>query len=273
MALFDMPHRTVAIRSGPIRLALFRPVPPSRSAWFAVALPKDSMPGPTLPPPPPPPAYISGWPDRSALLADRGRALEELRRRSLGVHRVLLLWLLAVAAIIGWALLVLPLQQLEQRDPTGFILGPLFAVLGLASLAPSVVAVVLAVRRDRHISQLLDAWLRLDSHPPTDDRLRSSGLSLFWLLSSLTVCAFGLWTSFAGVAEARPGRDAYSDVVLVMGIGFILWLTGLIGVAKAVRHYRWAVRVLGPRVPAEQRATASPSTAIPSSIADTEDAA
>ena len=138
-------------------------------------------------------------------------------------------------------------SQLEQRDPTGFILGPLFAVLGLASLAPSVVAVVLAVRRDRHISQLLDAWLRLDSHPPTDDRLRSSGLSLFWLLSSLVVCAFGLWTSFAGVAEARPGRDAYSDVVLVMGIGFILWLTGLIGVAKAVRHYRWAVRVLGPR--------------------------
>ncbi|MFD3315197.1 hypothetical protein [Streptomyces sp. NPDC058694] len=207
------------------------------------------MPGPTLPPPPPP-AYISGWPDRSALLADRGRALEELRRRSLGVHRVLLLWLLAVAAIIGWALLVLPLQQLEQRDPTGFILGPLFAVLGLASLAPSVVAVVLAVRRDRHISQLLDAWLRLDSHPPTDDRLRSSGLSLFWLLSSLTVGAFGLWTSFAGAAEARPGRDAYSDVVLVMGIGFILWLTGLIGVVKAVRHYRWAVRVLGPRVPA-----------------------
>lgn len=232
------------------------------------------MPGPTLPPPPPP-AYFSGWPDRSALLADRGRALEELRRRSLGVHRVLLLWLLAVSAIIGWALLVLPLQQLEQRDPTGFILGPLFAVLGLASLAPSVVAVVLAVRRDRHISQLLDAWLRLDSHPPTDDRLRSSGLSLFWLLSSLVVCAFGLWTSFAGVAEARPGRDAYSDVVLVMGIGFILWLTGLIGVAKAVRHYRWAVRVLGPRTPApsEQRTTASPSTATPSSIADTEDAA
>jgi hypothetical protein len=233
------------------------------------------MPGPTLPPPPPPPAYVSGWPDRSALLADRGRALEELRRRSLGVHRVLLLWLLAVSAIIGWALLVLPLQQLEQRDPTGFILGPLFAVLGLASLAPSVVAVVLAVRRDRHISQLLDAWLRLDSHPPTDDRLRSSGLSLFWLLSSLVVCAFGLWTSFAGVAEARPGRDAYSDVVLVMGIGFILWLTGLIGVAKAVRHYRWAVRVLGPRTPApaEQRTTASPSTETPSSIADTEDAA
>ena len=210
------------------------------------------MPRSTVPPPPPP-AHIRAWPDRSALLADRGRALEELRRRSLGVHRVLLLWLLAVAAIIGWALLVLPLQQLEQRDPTGFILGPLFAILGLAALAPSVVAVVLAVRRDRHISQLLDAWLRLDSHPTTDARLRSPGLSLFWLLSSLGVCAFGLWTSFAGAAEAEPGRNTYSDVVLVMGIGFILWLTGLIGVAKAVRHYRWAVRALRPRASGAQR--------------------
>jgi hypothetical protein len=202
VALFDMPHRTVTIRSVPVRLALFRPalfrpVPPSRSAWFAVALPKDSMPGPTLPPPPPP-AYISGWPDRSALLADRGRALEELRRRSLGVHRVLLLWLLAVAAIIGWALLVLPLQQLEQRDPTGFILGPLFAVLGLASLAPSVVAVVLAVRRDRHISQLLDAWLRLDSHPPTDARLRHTSRRA--VAHRVSSCRFDSW-SFLSTAE------------------------------------------------------------------------
>lgn len=180
------------------------------------------------------------------------------------MHRVLLLWLLAVAAIIGWALLVLPLQQLEQRDPTGFILGPVFAVLGLAALAPSVVAVVLAVRRDRHISQLLDAWLRLDSHPATDIRLRSPGLSLFWLLSSLGVCAIGLWTSFAGAAEAEPGRDMYSDVVLVMGIGLILWLTGLIGVVKAVRHYRWAVRVLKPRAPAA-RPTPTP-TPSPASV-------
>lgn len=130
------------------------------------------MPGSLLPPPPPP-AHIRTWPDRAALLADRGRALEELRRRSLGVHRVLLLWLLALAAIVGWALLVLPLRQLEQRDPTGFVLGPLFALLGLAALAPTVVAVALSVRRDHHIHRLLDAWSALDRHPATDSRLRS----------------------------------------------------------------------------------------------------
>ncbi|MEV5340044.1 hypothetical protein AB0K93_16395 [Streptomyces sp. NPDC052676] len=203
------------------------------------------MPRSPLPPPPPPP-HIRTWPDRAAMLADRGRALEELRRRSLGVHRVLLLWLLALAAVIGWSLLVLPIQQFEEKDPLGFVLGPIFAVLGLASLVPSVVAVVLAIRRDQRIRHLTDAWLALDSHAPTDTRLRSPGLSLFWMLSSLVVCAIGLWASFATAARAEPGRSPYGDVVLGMGIGMILWLTGLIGVIKAVRHYRWALRVLGP---------------------------
>lgn len=203
------------------------------------------MPRSPLPPPPLPP-HIRTWPDRAAMLADRGRALEELRRRSLGVHRVLLLWLLALAAVIGWSLLVLPVQQFEEKDPLGFVLGPIFAVLGLASLVPSVVAVVLAIRRDQRIRELIDAWLALDSHPPTDTRLRSPALSLFWMLSSLAVCASGLWASFATAARAEPGRSAYGDVVLGMGIGMILWLTGLIGVVKAARHYRWALRVLGP---------------------------
>ncbi|MEU2281324.1 hypothetical protein ABZ614_04995 [Streptomyces sp. NPDC013178] len=206
----------------------------------------------TLPPPPPPP-YLRTWPDRSTLLADRQRALEELHRRSLGVHRVLLLWLLALAAIIGWSLLVLPVQQFEEKDPTAFLLGPVFALLGLAALAPSVVAVVLAVRRDHQIRQLLDAWLALDSHPLSDARLRSPGLSLFWLLSSLAVATTGLWASFATAAGARPGRSTYAEVALGMGIGTILWLTGLIGAAKAVRHYRWALRALGPAPAAGHR--------------------
>ncbi|MEV6171052.1 hypothetical protein AB0L99_22805 [Streptomyces sp. NPDC051954] len=203
------------------------------------------MPGSPLPPPPPPP-HTRMWPDRAALLADRGRALEELHRCSIGVHRVLLLWLLALAAIIGWALLVVPLQQIEERDPLGFVLGPLFALLGLAALAPSVIAVAVAIRRDQRIRQLLDAWLQLDSDPSTDVGLRSPGLSLFWLLSSVVLCAIGLWESFTSAAGAEPGRARHSDVVLGMGIGTILWLTGLIGVVKAVRHYRWALRVLGP---------------------------
>lgn len=210
------------------------------------------MPGSPLPPSPPPPAHIRTRPDRAALSTDRGRMLEELRRRSLGVHRVLLLWLLALAAIVGWALLVLPLRQFEERDPTGFVLGPLFALLGLAALTPTVAAVALSVRRDHHLHELLDAWSASDRHATTDTQLRSAGLSLFWLLSSLGVCAVGAWSSFTAAARAEPGHALYSDVVQGLGIGLILWLTGLIGIVKAVRHYRWALRALGPG-PAEKR--------------------
>ncbi|MCH0563969.1 hypothetical protein [Streptomyces sp. MUM 2J] len=210
------------------------------------------MPRSPLPPPPPPPHFRT-WQNRAALLADRYRALEELRRHRLGVHRILLLWLLALTAIIGWALLMVPLEQFEEHDPLGFVLAPLFALLGLAALAPPVVAVVLAVRRDREVRRLLDAWLALDSHPGTDARLRSPGLSLGWLLSSLGVCAAGLWAAFGTAAGAEPGRTAYADVALGMGAGTILWLTGLLGAANAVRHYRWALRALGATPVPEHR--------------------
>ncbi|MGW5866008.1 hypothetical protein ACWFRJ_27925 [Streptomyces sp. NPDC055239] len=203
------------------------------------------MPRRTLPPPPPP-AYLRTWPDRDALLHDRGTALEELRRRSLGVHRILLLWLLALGCVIGWALLTVPIEMIEDHDPMAFVLGPLCAVLGLGAVVPSVIGVVVGIRSDRKARELTESWLALDSHPASDSALRSPALSLCWLLSSLLVCAVGLWASFAAAAYAEPGRDSYSDVVLGMGTGLILWLTGLIGITKAVGHYRWAIRKLGP---------------------------
>ncbi|MGW2228999.1 hypothetical protein [Streptomyces formicae] len=203
------------------------------------------MPRRTLPPPPPP-AHLRTWPDRQTLLTDRGMALDDLRRRHLGVHRLLLLWLCGLGGVVGCALLTLPLQFIDGKDPGFFLLGPVLAVLGAAALAPSVIGVVLGIRHDRRLRELTDAWLALDTHPATDARLRSPGLSLFWLLSSLAVCALGLWASFAAAAYAEPGRDTYADVALGMGAGLVLWLTGLIGAAKAARHYRWALRRLGP---------------------------
>ncbi|MEU4800631.1 hypothetical protein [Streptomyces sp. NPDC023327] len=203
------------------------------------------MPSRTLPPPPPP-AHLRTWPDRRTLLTDRGMALHELRRRHLGVHRLLFLWLCGLGAVIGWALLMQPIKLIEEQDATGLILGPVLAVLGLAALAPSVVGVVLSLRRDRRIRALTDAWLALDRDPASDARLRSPGLSLLWLLSSLAVCALGLWASFASAAYAEPGRETYADVALGMGTGLLLWLTGLLGAAKALTHYRWALRALTP---------------------------
>ncbi|MEU6989881.1 hypothetical protein ABZ953_04350 [Streptomyces sp. NPDC046465] len=206
------------------------------------------MPSRTLPPPPPP-VYLRTWPDRQTLLVDRGTALVELHRRHLGVGRLLLLWLCGLGGAIGWALLVQPFRMLADEDVTGFILGPVLAILGLAALAPAVTGVVLGIRHDRRIRQLTDAWLALDTHPVSDARLRSPALSLLWLLSSLAVCALGLWASFAAAAHAEPGHETYTDVVLGMGVGLIVWLTGLLGATKAVGHYRWALRNLGPAAP------------------------
>ncbi|MFB6674666.1 hypothetical protein ACFCWG_20115 [Streptomyces sp. NPDC056390] len=197
-------------------------------------------------PPPPPPVQLRTWPDRQTLLTDRGMALDELRRTYLAVRRLLLLWLCGFGGVIGWALLVQTLQLIEDRDPLAFIFGPVFVILGLAALVPAVVGVVLGMRRDRHIRELTDAWLALDTDPATDARLRSPGAGLTWWLSSLVVCALGLWTSLGTAAYAEPGRDTYVDVTFGMGAGTILWLTGLIGIRKALGHYRWAARRLSP---------------------------
>ncbi|MFG2499890.1 hypothetical protein ACGFSB_16950 [Streptomyces sp. NPDC048441] len=197
-------------------------------------------------PPPPPPVHLRTWPDRNTLLADRGMALEELRRRILGVHRLLLLWLFALGGVVGWALLTLPIEMIEDRDPMAFIMGPVCAILGLAAFAPSVIGVLLGIRSDRKARELTASWLDLDSHPASDATLRSPGLSLVWLLASLMVCTLGLWASFAATAHAEPGRDSYGDVARGMGTGLILWLTGLVGITKAFGHYRWAMRKLGP---------------------------
>ncbi|MFE6807336.1 hypothetical protein [Streptomyces sp. NPDC057696] len=197
-------------------------------------------------PPPPPPVQLRTWPDRQTLLTDRGMALDELRRTYLAVRRLLLLWLCGFGGVIGWALLVQTLQLIEDRDPLAFIFGPVFVILGLAALVPAVVGVVLGMRRDRHIRELTDAWLALDTDPATDARLRSPGAGLTWWLSSLVVCALGLWASLGTAAYAEPGRDTYVDVTFGMGAGTILWLTGLIGIRKALGHYRWAARRLSP---------------------------
>ncbi|MFF1355291.1 hypothetical protein [Streptomyces sp. NPDC058297] len=197
-------------------------------------------------PPPPPPVQLRTWPDRQTLLTDRGMALGELRRTYLAVHRLLLLWLCGFGGVIGWSLLVQTLQLIEDKDPLAFIFGPVFVILGLAALAPAVVGVVLGMRRDRKIRELTDAWVALDTDPATDSRLRSPGASLTWCLSSLVLCALGLWASLGAAAYAEPGRDTYTDVALGMGAGTILWLTGLIGVRKALSHYRWAVRRPSP---------------------------
>lgn len=189
-------------------------------------------------PPPPPPVGLRTWPDRTALLADRARALDVLRRRGLGLGRLAPLWGAGVLAAVGWGLLTLPLQGFgPYGDRMMLMMAPVLVPLGAGALAPAVVVVLRGVRRDRAVRALVDQWWRLDRAPGVDARLRAPGLVLAWLLLSFGPCALGLRAAFATAAEA--GSPA--DVTLGMGVGVILWSTGLLGVARA-SGYRRATR-------------------------------
>ncbi|MGI5402349.1 hypothetical protein ACQEVG_23475 [Streptomyces sp. CA-135486] len=196
-------------------------------------------------PPPPPPVEIRCWPDREALLADRAKAMEELHRLSIGVSRLLLLWLTAFGLAVGWGLAGAALKTFEESvDMFSALFGVIFACLAAGFLIPTGIVIGLGVRRDKTVRERLTQWSSLDRDPTSDARFRSPGVSLCWFVPSFLLCALGLWLSFATPATAERGQETYADVTMLMGLGFILWLTGLLGIAKAVSHYRWAVRLL-----------------------------
>lgn len=196
-------------------------------------------------PPPPPPVEIRSWPDREALLADRARAMEELHRLSIGVSRLLLLWLMAFGLAVGWGLVGAALKTFEESlDMFSSLFGVIFACLAAGFLIPTGMVIGLGIRRDKTVRERLTQWSSLDRDPTNDARFRSPGVSLCWFVPSFLMCALGLWLSFATPATAERGQETYADVTLVMGLGLILWLTGLLGIAKAVSHFRWAVRLL-----------------------------
>lgn len=190
------------------------------------------------PPLPPPPAHLRTWPDREALLTDRARALAVLRGRWMGVGWLVVLWLLGALGALGWVLLTLPLQGLGARgDRMMLLVAPLLVPLGLGALVTAVLLVVCGVRRDREVRGLMSAWRGLERDPGVDARLRTTGLSLAWLLLSFVPCVLGLWVSFGTAGAART----VADVVLGMGAGVVLWVTGILGVAKAFSYRRWVL--------------------------------
>ncbi|WP_231626383.1 hypothetical protein [Streptomyces apocyni] len=172
------------------------------------------------------------------MLADRATALQVLRTRGLGAGRLLLLWLMGALGALGWVLLTMPLQGLGPRgDKMMLMMGPLLVPLGLGALVPAALVMVSGIRRDREVRGLMDEWRDLDREPGADARLRAPGRSLAWLLLSFAPCALGLWVSFETAAAALTVPDA----VLGMGAGVALWVTGLLGIAKAFSYRSWAL--------------------------------
>ncbi|MFP1627557.1 hypothetical protein ACLB9X_20860 [Streptomyces sp. 5K101] len=202
------------------------------------------MPGRTLPPPPPP-LGTRAWPDRASLLANRAQAVAALPRTSMGGAVLVQLWLLAAGFAVGWVLVASALRAFDEAiDPLSQMFGGVLLLLSAAFMVPTGLLIAFGLARDAKVRGLLRAWSALDRHPADDARFASPGLSLTWFLPSFLMCAGGLWTCFTGPAGAEQGQDTVPGVVLLMGLGMILWLTGLIGASKAVAHYRWALRLL-----------------------------
>ncbi|MFF4327044.1 hypothetical protein ACFYZT_11010 [Streptomyces sp. NPDC001591] len=203
-------------------------------------------------PPPPPPAHLREWLDESVVRADRARYLADLSHRSLGLGRLVLLWLVAALFALGWTFVSMAVMTFESGRGAEYPFGGAFAVMGAAVLALAGYLFVRGARQERRVHQLLCAWVVAGRDPATDARLRAPGRGLVWLAASLTLGALGLWTAFTSAADAATvGEVAYS-----MGLGLILWITALLGLAKTTAHHTWSLRTR-PKPPAT---TAPPRT-------------
>lgn len=196
-------------------------------------------------PPPPPPVEIRTWPDRGALLADRAFILGALVKMYIGPGRLGMLWTWGAVGALGWTLTGTAFVTFEQSsDVFSAGVGVIMLIMGACCLVPAVVLVVIGLRRDRELRRLLARWGELDRDPAGDAAYRLPGVSLAWLLGSFALCACGLYACFAVPAGAVRGDDTYGLMALVMGLGFIAWLIGLIGITKAFKHRSWVLRTL-----------------------------
>jgi hypothetical protein len=184
------------------------------------------------------------------MLADRARAMDELAHRWLGAPAAVGFWLYGVLLAVGWGCVGVALQTFEGDLFPEVLIGAFFLVLGIGAIVPAVVLLSLGVKRDRMLRERLCAWGGLGPDPAVDARLRAPARSLGWLLPSFVLGALGLWTSLGCAASARPGTVTYADAAYFIGMGCVMWVVGLLGVLKAVGHYRWALRVPRVRPPA-----------------------
>ncbi|MFD4769702.1 hypothetical protein [Streptomyces niveus] len=197
-------------------------------------------------PPPPPPVHIRAWPDERAMLAERATILDWLVRRGMGPTRLTQFLLLVAGVEFGWLMAGEALLVLVEVgvDVITAGLGVVLVALGLGIMTAAGIVLGLLLRQDVAMYRLTRQWAAVASDPAGDARLRLPGLSLCWLLISFVAGALGLWLSLETPASARRGDDTYVEVAYVMGAGVLLWIAGLIGVTKAVTHYRWAVRLV-----------------------------
>lgn len=171
--------------------------------------------------------------------------LGELVTGFIGPARLGILWMWAGTAAFGWSLVGAAWLMFEDALGAFDAIPGVFCLAGGAALlVPAVVLLAVGAARDLRIHRLLVAWGGLDRDPAWDAPLRRPRASLAWLLTSFPLCAVGLFACVAVPATARAGEQTYGLVALLMGLGFLAWLTGLTGLVKAFAHRRWVLRVL-----------------------------
>ncbi|MGE7385956.1 hypothetical protein ACQKM2_10830 [Streptomyces sp. NPDC004126] len=190
-------------------------------------------------PPPPPPAHLREWLDEGVVRADRARFLADLSRRSLGLGRLLSLWCVAGAFALGWTLAGLAVTAFAAGGGPGGLGGVTCSAAGAAVLLYAGLCLARGARQERRVRRLLCAWVMAGHDPEADARLRAPARSAVWLTASLALGGFGLWLAFASASGARPGTDTYGEVAYFTGFGMILWITALLGLAKAAAYHRW----------------------------------
>ncbi|MFD9289982.1 hypothetical protein ACFWBV_17170 [Streptomyces sp. NPDC060030] len=196
-------------------------------------------------PPSPPPVEIRAWPGREDLLRDRAVVLGELVKMFIGPARLGILWMWAGVAALGWSVVGTALLMFEDSyDALSAVPAVVCLAGGAAVLVPAVALLGVGVARDLRVHRLLVEWGGLDRDPAGDAPLRMPRASLLWLLMSFALCAVGLFTCVVVPATARAGEETYGLVTLLMGLGFLSWLTGLTGLVKAFAHRRWVLRVI-----------------------------
>ncbi|QIQ03134.1 hypothetical protein [Streptomyces liangshanensis] len=177
------------------------------------------------------------------LLAERDATVLALARRALAVRRLLLLWVTAAVAVLGWAAVGLAVRSIEDGG-LGLLNGLVALALAAALLISAAVALGLWVRRDQDVRDRLDAWAFLGPEPVTDQRVRAHGRSVLWLLPSVGLCLAG--AAVAGRAVTRMDTVTLSATVYALGLGSTLLVTGLLGLVRSLGHQRWAGRLLDP---------------------------
>ena len=138
------------------------------------------------------------------------RRWRELHRLSIGVSRLLLLWLTAFGLAVGWGLAGAALKTFEESRLDAFE-RPVRRDLRVHGRrvhdADRDRDRVLVSAGTRPSVNGCTQWSSLDRDPTNDARFRSPGVSLCWFVPSFLLCALGLWLCVRdpGDGGARPG--------------------------------------------------------------------